>query len=95
MSELGLGLGFSFVPKSEKTEDEKQERIVVLGGLPDFISEGHALHVESDAPPELAKAYAERTQAIENIEIATRALDDINKHIKSLEDDYKAKHYQK
>ena len=72
-------LGFSFVHKTEQTQDEKQERIVVLGGLPDLILEGPSAFIGMAVPPEYSEAWERYTAALELVDQCARRIQDIEK----------------
>lgn len=87
-------LGFSFVTKDEKKDEDNVLKIIVSGGLPDegvnSIPEGPLLHIGHPAPPELAEAYSKRDAAIEQLELAHRAISEANDDIRKWEAYYTA-----
>lgn len=74
-------LGFSFIHKSEKQEEDKNSiRIIVKGGLPDYIPDGPAAFLNMAIPEDYTKAWEEYMTAQAVVETLTRKIQELETH---------------
>lgn len=84
-------LGFSFISKDEKREEDKVLRVVVTGGLPDLPPlQGPAAYMNHEACPKLLEAFERRNEYINTIHQTTIALTALDDQIRVLEAEYRA-----